>query len=188
MMLPGVELARKRRIHHHGSGQEALASPRGSNPAGPSTSMAESALLARRRLEEKLRGFGLGSSAAQSPITFSRRNPVGGEPGGPSPRRGAPATRVTAANSTVTATQTKKPLATQAAAAAAAAAGGRPAAALERADSAADDCAVCLDGLRRGEGRQVLNLPCSHRYHWDCVLPWLAEHPNCPSCRTPVPS
>uniref|UniRef100_A0A1D1Z6M7 E3 ubiquitin-protein ligase RING1 n=1 Tax=Anthurium amnicola TaxID=1678845 RepID=A0A1D1Z6M7_9ARAE len=185
MMLPGVELARKRRIHHHGGGRESLFSPRGHAPASPlpraerrgaapASSMAEPALVARRRLEEKLRGFGFGSAAPHHLPTFSWRNPPAGEPGGP-PRRAPPAT--SGANY-ATRTAEKPPVAASA---------RMPA--LERVDSASapDECAVCLEGFR-GEGRQVLDLPCSHRYHRDCVLPWLAAHPHCPCCRSPVPS
>ncbi|CAJ1977165.1 unnamed protein product [Sphenostylis stenocarpa] len=45
-------------------------------------------------------------------------------------------------------------------------------------------CAVCLEDL--GEEEQVINLSCSHKYHSPCLLPWLATHPHCPYCRTPV--
>jgi len=47
-------------------------------------------------------------------------------------------------------------------------------------------CVVCLEDCR-AEGQQVMmELPCSHRFHSKCLLPWLASHPNCPSCRSPV--
>ncbi|XP_014512717.1 RING-H2 finger protein ATL32 [Vigna radiata var. radiata] len=45
-------------------------------------------------------------------------------------------------------------------------------------------CAVCLEEL--GEEQHVMNLSCSHKYHSACLLPWLAAHPHCPYCRTPV--
>jgi hypothetical protein len=45
-------------------------------------------------------------------------------------------------------------------------------------------CAVCLDEVRE---ERVTRLPCSHQYHSDCVLPWLAIQPDCPCCRTLVP-
>jgi hypothetical protein len=45
-------------------------------------------------------------------------------------------------------------------------------------------CAVCLDEVR---DERVTRLPCSHQYHSDCVLPWLAIQPDCPCCRTLVP-
>ncbi|XP_058212125.1 E3 ubiquitin-protein ligase RING1-like isoform X2 [Rhododendron vialii] len=46
-------------------------------------------------------------------------------------------------------------------------------------------CVVCLEGCR-AEDQQVMELPCSHKFHSKCLNPWLASHPNCPSCRSPV--
>ncbi|OWM69805.1 E3 ubiquitin-protein ligase BIG BROTHER-like isoform X1 [Punica granatum] len=46
-------------------------------------------------------------------------------------------------------------------------------------------CAVCLDDFRVGEHR-VMDLSCSHKYHTECLLPWIANHPHCPCCRTPI--
>jgi hypothetical protein len=63
MMLPGVEVARKRRIHNH---EIQPWGPHGHipQPRGPLySSMAEPALAARMRLEERLRGV---SSATPS--------------------------------------------------------------------------------------------------------------------------
>ncbi|KAL6958516.1 hypothetical protein U1Q18_031284 [Sarracenia purpurea var. burkii] len=45
-------------------------------------------------------------------------------------------------------------------------------------------CVVCLENF--GAEQQVMELPCSHKFHSNCLLPWLAAHPNCPSCRNPV--
>ncbi|KAK1309960.1 hypothetical protein QJS10_CPA08g00306 [Acorus calamus] len=55
---------------------------------------------------------------------------------------------------------------------------------LERKDSARDVCAVCLDGF--GAEQDVTRLPCSHRYHSDCLMPWLTKHSDCPCCRKVV--
>ncbi|KAG9451917.1 hypothetical protein H6P81_004821 [Aristolochia fimbriata] len=46
-------------------------------------------------------------------------------------------------------------------------------------------CSICLDEFK--SQKAVINLPCSHRYHSDCLLPWLAVHSDCPYCRTAVP-
>lgn len=47
-------------------------------------------------------------------------------------------------------------------------------------------CAVCKDEIEVGEeGKQ---LPCSHRYHGDCILPWLGIRNTCPLCRYELPT
>lgn len=47
--------------------------------------------------------------------------------------------------------------------------------------SIGDECAVCIDKL--GEGDTVRTLPCNHKFHKDCIDPWIAEHGTCPTCR-----
>lgn len=59
---------------------------------------------------------------------------------------------------------------------------------LTRTLSKVDVCAVCLDEVREERRQRVTRLPCSHKYHSECVLPWLAIHPDCPCCRSLVPS
>ncbi|KAJ6849787.1 putative RING-H2 finger protein ATL56 [Iris pallida] len=44
------------------------------------------------------------------------------------------------------------------------------------------DCAVCLEGLREGEGCRLLP-GCGHCFHRDCVDRWLVRTPACPICR-----
>lgn len=47
-------------------------------------------------------------------------------------------------------------------------------------------CAVCKDQIEIGEdGKQ---LPCLHRYHGDCILPWLGIRNTCPLCRYELPT
>ena len=50
------------------------------------------------------------------------------------------------------------------------------------------ECAVCLDEFAAGD--VLAHLPCGHRFHWGCALPWLegaaaASH-SCPFCRAAV--
>ena len=45
-------------------------------------------------------------------------------------------------------------------------------------------CAVCLEEF--GAEQEVMDLSCSHKYHSKCLVPWLASHPHCPYCRNPV--
>ncbi|KAK4749350.1 hypothetical protein SAY87_026799 [Trapa incisa] len=48
------------------------------------------------------------------------------------------------------------------------------------------ECAICREGMRKG--RDVCELPCRHRYHWLCVLPWLRKRNTCPCCRFELPT
>ncbi|CAL9122807.1 probable E3 ubiquitin-protein ligase RHY1A [Musa acuminata AAA Group] len=48
------------------------------------------------------------------------------------------------------------------------------------------DCAVCLEEFETGD--ILVHLPCDHRFHWDCVLPWLESSSHCPCCRTTIVS
>ena len=43
------------------------------------------------------------------------------------------------------------------------------------------ECSICMDGLDIGE--EVVQLPCRHWFHGECVSAWLREHDTCPQCR-----
>ncbi|PIA45647.1 hypothetical protein AQUCO_01600103v1 [Aquilegia coerulea] len=47
-----------------------------------------------------------------------------------------------------------------------------------------DECAVCLERFKSGE--TLLHLPCAHRFHSRCLVPWLENSAHCPCCRTDV--
>ncbi|XP_059635250.1 probable E3 ubiquitin-protein ligase RHY1A isoform X2 [Cornus florida] len=44
-----------------------------------------------------------------------------------------------------------------------------------------DECVVCLEQFRAGE--TLLHLPCAHRFHSQCLVPWLQNNAHCPCCR-----
>lgn len=47
-----------------------------------------------------------------------------------------------------------------------------------------DDCSVCLEHFLAGQ--LLICLPCKHRFHPDCLTPWLESRGQCPYCRAKV--
>jgi len=47
------------------------------------------------------------------------------------------------------------------------------------------ECAVCKDLFALND--KATKLPCDHRYHADCITPWLSQHNTCPVCRYELP-
>uniref|UniRef100_A0A5B7A2X9 Putative E3 ubiquitin-protein ligase arkadia-like n=1 Tax=Davidia involucrata TaxID=16924 RepID=A0A5B7A2X9_DAVIN len=44
-----------------------------------------------------------------------------------------------------------------------------------------DECAICLEEFKAGE--TLAHLPCAHRFHSRCLVPWLETNAHCPCCR-----
>ncbi|KAJ4709677.1 RING/U-box superfamily protein [Melia azedarach] len=47
-----------------------------------------------------------------------------------------------------------------------------------------EECAICLDRFKIGE--TLLHLPCAHRFHARCLVPWLENNAHCPCCRMEI--
>lgn len=48
------------------------------------------------------------------------------------------------------------------------------------------ECSICKDSVTIGE--PATELPCGHRYHGDCIVPWLGSRNSCPICRFELPT
>ncbi|CAG7911717.1 E3 ubiquitin-protein ligase CIP8 [Brassica rapa] len=47
-------------------------------------------------------------------------------------------------------------------------------------------CAVCKDEM--DVGTEAVGLPCDHKYHTECIVPWLKTRNTCPVCRYELPT
>ncbi|KAJ0263966.1 RING-type E3 ubiquitin transferase [Hirschfeldia incana] len=47
-------------------------------------------------------------------------------------------------------------------------------------------CTVCLDDFEIGV--EAKEMPCKHKFHSECLLPWLELHSSCPVCRYLLPA
>jgi hypothetical protein len=68
----------------------------------------------------------------------------------------------------------------------AAAASASPVASAETSSSSGDaaQCAVCLADYESGD--TLVTIPCFHRFHVDCLAPWLKNCARCPVCKDTV--
>ena len=47
-----------------------------------------------------------------------------------------------------------------------------------------DTCCVCIDTF--ADGDELLQLPCGHRFHSECIQPWFETSAACPMCKADV--
>ena len=48
------------------------------------------------------------------------------------------------------------------------------------------NCSVCKDEFEINQN--LINLPCKHTFHDECIKPWLKERNSCPTCRFELPT
>ncbi|XP_010448279.1 PREDICTED: E3 ubiquitin-protein ligase RNF115-like [Camelina sativa] len=46
-------------------------------------------------------------------------------------------------------------------------------------------CSICLDDFEKGS--EAKEMPCKHKFHIRCIVPWLQLHSSCPVCRYELP-
>ncbi|KAJ8641276.1 hypothetical protein MRB53_017970 [Persea americana] len=46
-------------------------------------------------------------------------------------------------------------------------------------------CSICLDDFDMGS--EAKYMPCKHKFHSWCIVPWLELHSTCPVCRFELP-
>ncbi|XXG41031.1 hypothetical protein AAC387_Pa01g1592 [Persea americana] len=47
-------------------------------------------------------------------------------------------------------------------------------------------CSICLEDFNIGS--EAKEMPCKHKFHSGCILPWLELHSSCPVCRFQLPA
>jgi hypothetical protein len=48
-----------------------------------------------------------------------------------------------------------------------------------------ESCPICIEDYKTDE--MLVQLPCGHAFHKDCILPWITEKNSCPTCRFELP-
>jgi len=57
---------------------------------------------------------------------------------------------------------------------------------LIRKNSNCENCSVCKEDFEISQ--ELINLPCKHVFHEECLTPWLKERNSCPTCRFELPT
>ncbi len=65
------------------------------------------------------------------------------------------------------------------------------------------DCSICLQSLFQNTGQSglneslgeemmgettIMNTPCNHKFHQECLGQWMEVKLECPTCRAPLPA
>ncbi|KAK4757527.1 hypothetical protein SAY87_018828 [Trapa incisa] len=56
-------------------------------------------------------------------------------------------------------------------------------------DDVDEGCSICTNDYRGGsdDDDTIVMMPCSHKYHWGCIVTWLEMNHTCPLCRFELP-
>ncbi|CAL9748156.1 unnamed protein product [Musa acuminata subsp. burmannicoides] len=173
-MLPGVECARRRRLHHGGSTDSSTGTRRSSyclHSIGCEAHLTATGSMQRTISNKEVHEGALGSMArgakerldARLRIKRYRGLESNCECGSEQVIPGSVQGEVFSSKSTRKFSWSKK---------------------LGWKASEQAECAVCLEEFKRGD--VLLRLPCAHRFHCDCVVPWLQSNSHCPCCRTTI--
>ncbi|XP_057820092.1 probable E3 ubiquitin-protein ligase RHY1A [Cryptomeria japonica] len=195
-MLPGVEFARRRRFHQGGSGGSLI--KQATRPISEfraenrdDNKLNEVALEARERLEERLRASSSSpvnkrlDYITQRRVQSGYRNSHIEERSGINERNWHASTNIDTSQprelvglskgfidnlkrEIYTPTRTKE----------------NPLLKLLPRTSEQVDCPICLDCFQLNQ--VIIHLPCRHKFHPNCLIPWLEKNNHCPYCRTKV--
>ena len=59
---------------------------------------------------------------------------------------------------------------------------------VEAAGQAVPTCTICLAEVFGDTYGTIMTAPCGHRFHTECLLPWMDRSSVCPTCRAPLPA
>jgi hypothetical protein len=50
------------------------------------------------------------------------------------------------------------------------------------------ECSICFDAIDVRDRRQYMLAPCDHLFHRDCLIRWMDQKMECPTCRRELPA